>query len=112
DFRRDRRLSIIVGGDGCLECVDVELRSALVEEAGLDAAGLFGWLEPCRRNVGAPARSAPELAVQAVKQQIDYGRGVEGENLRHHQAADDGDAQWPVQLRARSDCDHERHRTE
>ena len=40
--------------------------------------------------------------MQPVEQQVDDRRRVEGEHLRHHQAADDGDAERAAQLRARA----------
>ena len=62
---------------------------------------LFGRAELWLRNIrrGAPARAAPQPAVQPIEQQIDHRRRVKREDLRHQQAADDGDAERAAQLR-------------
>ena len=59
-------------------------------------SGCRRLLRQCRHALAAPP------PVQLVEQQVDDRRGVEGQHLRHDQAADDGDAERAAQLRARA----------
>src|ERR1700754_4723827 len=60
--------------------------------ASTDAAELLGG----RRHDGGRTGSAP----QPINQEVDHGCGVEREDLRDEQPADDGDAERPAQLGA------------
>ena len=65
-----------------------------------------------RERIGALRwrRQALTRCAQALKGQIDHRRGVKGQGLREHQAADDRDAQRLAQLRAGAHADGQRHR--
>ena len=54
-------------------------------------------------------RAAP---AQLVQQQVNNRRGKQRDHLAHDQAADDGDAQRPAQLRALAEADGQRQRAE
>ena len=49
---------------------------------------------------------------QAVKVEINDGRGVESQHLAEDQATDNGNAQWPSEFGTRSSAKRERHRAE
>src|SRR5258708_28106013 len=75
-------------------------------------AGLEGRLRRIRYGggdlAGRAAAPAGEPMREAVEIEVDDRRGVEGEPLRHEQAADNGDAERAAQLGAGALADGER----
>jgi hypothetical protein len=63
-----------------------------------------------RPSAVAPPRPPHKRRVQAIQQQMDHRRHVQGERLRQDQAADDCDAKRTAQLRAGASSDGERYR--
>ena len=66
----------------------------------------------CRYLAHARGCFVEQTLAQSIDQHVNSWRGVESENLRNNETADDGDPEWPAQIGADASGESERDGSE
>ena len=95
----------IAGGSIALararRCDETGISEEIISAGGLSVSrGFFQF--------GADAVEFHDAPLEFVEEEVDDGRGEEGEKLGDEEAADDGDAEWLSQFGADTHADGER----